>query len=389
METLSLRQLEARLDRDIQDAGDAYGFNHAEFCSGTIKFGDQPGKTLMWFGDYKGDRFEKLDMGFRQRCILDRVTDDCEDLRKFDALHHAYNTWRDAKESPLTEKVWFGEYPLKRVIWRQKAKWEFRLEHANEENVRGMVEIKERYLRWRVLQQPRIEPTSTSRVTLNKMGRILGPIDDVPPSDDDKYDSDFVDKDSEPDPDSSFRPNSEEEDQTASSSCDKIPNIDHDLEDNHIDPHPSSSMETVPLIRDVKRRKIAIKQTQSPSASTRTALGNSSGNVRASSSKPRHSKAGPKEKGKRLAQSNTLKQICRITSSGREIHRPKGQTSIFQGADFDGPFSSSPLSVLSQASVREQPRKLESKVLSQAPNSPSSQEVLAVDIRWRARQKAL
>lgn len=47
----------------------------------TYRFGDNPGKICMWFGDYEGKLFGQLDMGYRLQCILDRREHDCEDVK--------------------------------------------------------------------------------------------------------------------------------------------------------------------------------------------------------------------------------------------------------------------------------------------------------------------
>ncbi|CZR61967.1 uncharacterized protein PAC_11864 [Phialocephala subalpina] len=179
-------------------------------------FGDRPGETLMWFGTYEGHPSKKLAMGYRQRCIILREIDDSED-----ALHHEYNAWRDKRQSPLTETVWFGEYeghPFT-VLNRQKMKWDFCVRKGNPENRRVIIEIKQRYLQWKSLRPKRTTSTRTSGAIANKKGQLLGPKDDLPPSDNEDYEADeeWLDKNnSQPDPDGDYVESTQDESPDAS-----------------------------------------------------------------------------------------------------------------------------------------------------------------------------
>lgn len=76
-----------------------------------------------------------------------------------------------------------------------------------------------RHEQWNVGRPERSQGERTAGVIVNKVGERLGPIDDIPPSDNEDYESDFVDKENdEPIPDSSYHPTSQDESGTCSQS---------------------------------------------------------------------------------------------------------------------------------------------------------------------------
>lgn len=119
-------------------------------------------------------------------------------------LHEEYIEWLDEwqNRSPLSTIIWFGAYYRGyeiRKIYKNPKKWKWFLDYCPE-RLDFLLEIQERYGRWRARQPRRHRPvTRVPRVIVNHAGQKLGAQDDGVASDyDQDYEADgFVVPDSE------------------------------------------------------------------------------------------------------------------------------------------------------------------------------------------------
>lgn len=123
---------------------------------------------------------------------------------KYCNLHDLYIKWLDERrnQSPLSTIIWFGTYYRGyeiRKIFHSPKKWNWFLSHCPERRD-DLLEIQERYYRWRARQTRRSRPiVRAPHIIVNRVGQRLGAQDDGFASDaDEDYETDeFVIRDSQ------------------------------------------------------------------------------------------------------------------------------------------------------------------------------------------------
>lgn len=167
---------------------------------------DEPGATLLWFGEHEGVRLDRLTEAQRRELLYQgRRNYTSIDLVKYCKLHEEYIVWLDEwkNRSPLSTIIWFGKYYQGyeiRKIFHEPKRWNWFLAHCAE-RLDDLLEIQERYYRWLERQPRRRRPVArAARIIVNHVGERLGAQDDGVASDyDQDYEADgFVVPDSEP-----------------------------------------------------------------------------------------------------------------------------------------------------------------------------------------------
>ncbi|KAI1078627.1 hypothetical protein F5B20DRAFT_546757 [Whalleya microplaca] len=140
-------------------------------------------------------------------------------MKEFGQLHDKYLEWLDEQQSPFSTEVWFGEYEGYEIRKIPPRRW--RWLKANCDKWNGILqEIEDRYEVWKEKHPRRACASRAKPVIVNPVGEKLGRADDWPPSDNDmSYESDdgFVvdssDEDGDYDPEGSYEPVAETEDE--------------------------------------------------------------------------------------------------------------------------------------------------------------------------------
>lgn len=264
----------------------------------------------------------------------------------------------------MTEKVWLvDDYTGQefRVIWRQKAQWDDRLERYSIADRMGMLGIKERYLRWRELHPPKVGRARTSGLIVNRKGELLGPQDDSPsPDEADHEEADFVvnDDNNEPNPNESYKPSTQDDCESSS------PNSSAESTNHMTAISISSSAENVAK-QTKPTRKIAQLKQRELSFAPHVLVERDTNILSSRPSQKKSAKTYSKGQRSKSTQSNTLKTKFNATSSSQEC--TKQDVKRLKMVDCQDPASNDTCSV-------------------QPSESESSQEVVPIDTPWRARR---
>ncbi|CAG8949791.1 hypothetical protein HYFRA_00004114 [Hymenoscyphus fraxineus] len=160
-----------------------------------------PGATMMWYGKFKDiKRIDELEDSYCRGLLkgFQRNPQNPNSLR-FERLYAKYIS---TARSPMSYKIWFGEYRghEMRKIYGSK-RWEYLL-RSDSDIKKMLLWIEDRWFEWKEAHpERRVGTERAQHVIMNPVGEKLGPWTDRDFEQDEDYDSDdgFVVKDDDPD----------------------------------------------------------------------------------------------------------------------------------------------------------------------------------------------